>query len=204
MFYVEQSLKALLPDLDSAPILQKFEVLKEGYFKWNGVYNLSSIRDEKGFWEKHIIDSLCLAGYISKEIPAELKVFDIGSGGGFPGLVLATVLKNKVCMVEPINKKTGFIEHMILKLGLKNAEVLKSRYEEIKNIDDNFLLVSRALGGYKNLKAHFSKIKSDVCLIVMTTRALAEETGGKIEETQYALVQKETPTLLNGHTLLIL
>ena len=203
MFYVEQSLGALLPGLAQDPIMGKLRALKEEYFKWNKTYNISSIRDEKGFWEKHIIDSLCLSSYVQKEFATGTKIFDIGSGGGFPGLVLAIVLQNKICMVEPVSKKIGFIEHAILKLRLKNAEILKSRYEDIKDINDNFLVVSRALGNYKDLKRHFLEINPDSKLIIMGTKALAEETGGVTVKEPYSLIQQAVPAL-NGHVLLIL
>jgi len=202
MFHVEHLLKTLLPGLVSRPVMEKFEVIKTEYFKWNKVYNISSIKDEEGFWIKHVVDSLCLASYIYKEFQGNIKILDIGSGGGFPGLVLALALDNKISMVEPVGKKTGFIEHIILKLGLKNAEVIRSRYEDIKKVSDDFLLVSRALGNYQDLKKHFLEIKPDVKLIVMTTNAIARKTSGKVIDAPYAIVQQELQGALIGHVLL--
>ena len=170
MFHVEPFLKKLFPDITPKPVIERFNILKTEYFKWNKIYNISSIKNEDEFWTKHVVDSLCLASYIYNEFHEGEKIFDIGSGGGFPGIVLAIVLNNKLSMVEPIGKKTGFIEHAILKLKLTNSEVIRSRYENIKNIDNNFLIVSRALGNYQDLKKHFYNINRNAKLIIMTTR----------------------------------
>ncbi|MFH1222943.1 MAG: 16S rRNA (guanine(527)-N(7))-methyltransferase RsmG [Pseudomonadota bacterium] len=202
MLHVEHFIETLLPGLNAEVVVSKFKTLEEQYFKWNKVYNLSSIRDKDGFWEKHVLDSMCLASYIYKEDGDGAALYDIGSGGGFPGLVLAITLKNTITMVEPVGKKTGFIEHMITRLQLKNAKILKTRYEEIKEIEGGSIIVSRALGNYKELKKHFSKIAPNSKILLMATQAQTKEIGGKIIETPYLQARSENPKLLPGHVLL--
>ena len=94
---------------------------------------------------------------------------DIGSGGGFPGLVLGICLENNITMVEPIKKKTDFIDHCILRLKLKNTKTISSKYEEIKNIPEKTLIVSRALGEYDSLYEYFKNINKKTEFVFMMT-----------------------------------
>jgi 16S rRNA (guanine527-N7)-methyltransferase len=115
MFHVEQFLAKFLPELDSKLILEKLLNIEQEYMKWNKVINISSIRDEKGFWIKHVLDSLCLTSHI-KRFYQGYDIMDIGSGGGFPGLVLGVCLDNNVAMVEPIKKKNRFYRSLYKKI----------------------------------------------------------------------------------------
>ncbi|MEI6079380.1 MAG: 16S rRNA (guanine(527)-N(7))-methyltransferase RsmG [bacterium] len=168
MFHVEQFFKKFFPGLDTHQIILSFSFIEQEYLKWNKVINISSIRDKDGFWEKHVLDSLCLASYLSKNYPG-YQIFDVGSGGGFPGLVLAVCLKNEIAMVEPIKKKTDFIDHCILRLKLSNAKTINSKYEAIREAPEKTLVVSRALGNYKALYNHFKSINPKSEFILMTT-----------------------------------
>ena len=122
MFHVEQFLEKFLPELDRPAIMKQFAFIEQEYMKWNKVINISSIRDKEGFWIKHVLDSLSLVSHINKGSYKGYEIMDIGSGGGFPGLVLGICLENKVTMVEPIKKKTDFIDHCILRLKLENTK----------------------------------------------------------------------------------
>ena len=72
--------------------------------KWNKAINLISRNSEKDIWERHILDSLQLLKYIDFLD----NIIDIGSGGGFPGIVLSIGGVKNIALVEPDKKKISF------------------------------------------------------------------------------------------------
>ncbi len=98
-------------------------------YEKNQVMNLTAIRDKEGMLEKHFIDSLLL----TKVIKDEEKLFiDVGTGAGFPGLVLAIFYPEKsFLLVDSVRKKIEFINEVIEKLGLKNVKTSFERAEEL-------------------------------------------------------------------------
>ena len=202
MFHVEQVIDLLLPQGDKTLIIQRFNFIQEEYFKWNKKINLSSIRDEQGFWEKHIFDSLCLAGFIKSSEFSGFDILDIGSGGGFPGLVLASTLDNEIILVDPIKKKTDFLNHVILRLGFKKAKVKTSLFEDIKELKNETLIVSRALGNYRELYDHFKAINNDISVVVMATEKQDLGVKGEPFSKEYDLINPIIGNSLKGHTLI--
>jgi 16S rRNA (guanine(527)-N(7))-methyltransferase RsmG len=203
MFHVEQCFDLLLPKADKAKAFQRLNFIKDEYFKWNSKINLSAIRDEKNFWEKHIVDSLCLASFIDKSDSFKLlDILDIGSGGGFPGLVLASVLDNKVKMVDPIKKKTDFLNHIVLRLNLKNTEVYTGVFEDITELVPNSIIVSRALGNYDSLNEHFKAVNKNISVVVMATDKQKTDIDGKLFDQEYQLVNPIINNALKGHLLI--
>lgn len=99
----------------------------------NKVMNLTAIREEESILEKHFIDSLLLTKIIRED---EKNIIDIGTGAGFPGLVLSIVYPDKnFLLVDSVKKKISFINTVIEKIGLKNVETSTERAEEL--IKDN-------------------------------------------------------------------
>ncbi|WP_319205032.1 16S rRNA (guanine(527)-N(7))-methyltransferase RsmG [uncultured Ilyobacter sp.] len=94
--------------------------------------NLTAIRDEDSLIEKHFIDSMLLHKLISENTE---NAIDIGTGAGFPGMVLAICNpKIKFTLMDSVGKKTDFLEMVKNELGLENVEVVNDRAEEyIKN-----------------------------------------------------------------------
>jgi 16S rRNA (guanine527-N7)-methyltransferase len=100
----------------------------------NKSFNLTGITDPGEAWTKHILDSLTLVPVLSSITPASgaLRVIDVGSGGGVPGLPLATVLPDvKFTLLEATGKKADFLRAAAKELGLKNVEVVQDRAERI-------------------------------------------------------------------------
>ena len=95
--------------------------------------NLTAIREEESILEKHFIDSLLLTKIIRED---EKNIIDIGTGAGFPGLVLSIVYPDKnFLLVDSVKKKISFINTVIEKIGLKNVKTSTERAEEL--IKDN-------------------------------------------------------------------
>ena len=110
-----------------------FELLVEK----NKVMNLTGITEENDVYEKHFYDSLLF----SFDIDFSGKtLIDVGTGAGFPGLVLAICYPNlKVTLLEPLNKRCVFLSEVVTALGLQNVEIVNQRSEDYsKNNREKF------------------------------------------------------------------
>lgn len=120
--------------------------------EWNEKMNLVSKKSLEEVWERHVLDSMQLIKYI---YPDDLNLVDIGSGSGFPAIVLAILLqeinpKSKLTLVESITKKTVYLNDVRLRLGLDNVEIKNIRVENgvFKNVD---LITARAVASLSDL-----------------------------------------------------
>ena len=108
---------------------EKLAVFGKLLIKWNRVYNLTSITSEEDVLRLHILDSLSFIAAI-KEKHLQ-NVLDVGSGGGLPAIPFAIVRPDvNVTMIDAVQKKTVFLQQVIVQLGLKNARAVHSRIED--------------------------------------------------------------------------
>jgi len=92
--------------------------------------SVSSVRDPRDAVERHVEDSL--TGLRIEGLRASPSIADLGSGGGFPGLVLALALPDvPVTLVESVSRKCAFLERAAAAAGLSNVDVLCARAEEL-------------------------------------------------------------------------
>lgn len=90
---------------------------------------LVSPNDVERFHERHLQE--CLAPHLLDRLPEGGQVLDVGSGGGLPGIPVAIARPDlRVRLVEPKQKKAGFLERVVLELGLGNVRVLPVRFED--------------------------------------------------------------------------
>lgn len=93
--------------------------------------NLTAIRDAAEAWEKHIFDALTIVPVLA-DLPDGAEVVDIGTGGGIPGLVLASVMPRAAfTLVDATGKKCEFVRDAAETLGLPNVTVLQDRAERL-------------------------------------------------------------------------
>jgi 16S rRNA (guanine527-N7)-methyltransferase len=123
-------------------------------FKWNAVYNLTSLRDPMQMVTHHLLDSLAAAPAF-----ADAKnVLDVGSGGGLPGIVLAIVRPDvKISMIDTVHKKTAFLTQVKAELNLTNVTVYTARVEQLQVSDKFDVITSRAfadLSDFVNWSSH--------------------------------------------------
>jgi 16S rRNA (guanine527-N7)-methyltransferase len=123
-------------------------------FKWNSVYNLTSLRDPMQMVSHHLLDSLAA-------VPAfadAKNVLDVGSGGGLPGIVLAVVRPDmKVSMIDTVHKKTAFLTQVKAQLGLANVSIHTMKVQELAVSDKFDVITSRAfadLSDFVNWSGH--------------------------------------------------
>ena len=94
--------------------------------------NLTSVRDEKEIWDRHILDGLAAAALLAKEAKgAAVKAADYGAGAGYIGISMAVAAPNaNIALVESLGRRCRFLEWAVFKLGLKNVKVLNMRAGE--------------------------------------------------------------------------
>ena len=128
---------------------EKFQKFLNLFQEYNSHTNLSAIRDEAGIIEKHFVDSLYGAVILSELGKTDIKILDIGSGGGFPGIPLKIVCPElDVTLLDSVGKKTKAQQYFIEKLRLEKISAIQDRAENLaKNPDfaGKFdIIVSRA------------------------------------------------------------
>ena len=116
--------------------IESYETYSKLLQEWNKVMDLTAIDEETQIIEKHFYDSLISAKYFKYE---NQTLLDIGSGAGFPGLVLAIAFPNlKITLLEPTLKRCNFLNKVIDELGLTNVEVINSRSEDLSSLREKF------------------------------------------------------------------
>jgi 16S rRNA (guanine527-N7)-methyltransferase len=114
--------------------------------KWNPTINLVSAADLPHLWSRHIDDSLQLAAVAG---PLPPRAIDLGSGAGFPGLILSIAFGIEVDLIEQDQRKAAFLREAVLLTGA-NARVHAAKIERVK-LPPAPLLTSRALASLPGL-----------------------------------------------------
>ncbi len=131
--------------------------------KWQQRINLVSSATLAKVWRRHILDSAQLVVYLPEN---GAHILDVGSGAGFPGLVLSIITDNKVTLVESDQRKSVFLQTVIRELGL-TATVRNERIEAVPAIGAN-IVTARALASVERmlllLKRQMSSVES--CLFL--------------------------------------
>lgn len=136
--------------------IEQLRLFWQNLTEWNQVMNLTAITEEAAVYEKHFLDSLSLFRMVK---PAQLKgkkLIDVGTGAGFPGLVLAIAVPElEVVLMDSLNKRIRFLADTVEKLGLSNVKTIHARAEELardKSCREQFdYVVSRAVANLSTL-----------------------------------------------------
>jgi 16S rRNA (guanine527-N7)-methyltransferase len=141
---------------------EKLNIYAKLLLEWSKVHNLTGAKSIEEIYI-NILDSI----YPTKFLSPPKNFLDIGTGAGFPGLVLGVVWKNaRGLLLEPRNKRAAFLKFVKLELELENLEVLKNRVENIRNYQFD-LITSRAVTKVEDLlklSKHLSKKDSKYLL----------------------------------------
>ena len=126
--YFKEGLEKIKVYYDEDKIEKSLKYL-EILLDYNSHTNLTAIREEKAIIEKHFLDSLLLHNLLKEE---DKTLIDIGTGAGFPGMMLAIFNEDKkFILLDSVRKKTDFLELVKNELNLKNVEIINGRAEEI-------------------------------------------------------------------------
>ena len=136
-----QTLGLSLSDTQLDQLLNYLDLIQ----KWNKVYNLTAVRDPQAMLSQHLVDSLSLLPALRRHAAGgSLRMMDVGSGGGLPGVVVAICEPTiDVTCVDAVAKKATFIKQVAAELGLKNLHGEHSRVEALK-VEPFDLITSRA------------------------------------------------------------
>lgn len=108
-------------------LLDKLELYLAELTLWNSRFNLTAVKEREDVIVKHFVDSLSALPYI----PQGARLIDIGSGAGFPAIPLKLARPDiSVMMLDSLNKKVNFLEHMINLLALERTEAVHARAED--------------------------------------------------------------------------
>lgn len=180
-------------------LAQSFEIYREALVENNAKINLTAITKDEEIREKHFLDCL----NIQDLIPKNSLVADIGTGAGFPGLVLALVRPDcHFDLIEPTTKRCGFLHLMVDKLELKNVTIINERAEDLKSYKGKYDVIAiRAVASLPillELSMPLLKVKGK--LIAMKGSSALEELReaktalNTLKVSQTEIVEKDLPT----------
>ncbi|MDO4636416.1 MAG: 16S rRNA (guanine(527)-N(7))-methyltransferase RsmG [Lautropia sp.] len=105
--------------------------------QWNRTYNLLGNTDSTHLINEHLLDSLAVSPVIARYLDRHSPLVDVGTGAGFPGVLLAiTQPQRPIFLLEPVGKKVAFLRHSVLTLRLNNAQVLPGKIEILRELLD--------------------------------------------------------------------
>ena len=159
----ENRIQLLREGLSSFPVkptdrqLQQFLDYYDILTEWNQVMNLTAITDYEEVVAKHFVDSISLIQVT--DLNREMKVIDIGTGAGFPGIPLKILFPElKITLLDSLNKRIRFLNEVIGKLELTDVEAIHGRAEDFarqKEYREQFdLCVSRAVANLSTLSEY--------------------------------------------------
>ena len=131
--------------------LRLLDIYKNFLIEYNKHTNLTAIINEEDIYLKHFYDSIIMSKYYQFY---NEKVLDIGTGAGFPGMLLKIFFPNiKITLLDSNNKKIKFINELCQKLNIKDIEIICDRAEEYcKNNRESFdVVTSRAVSNLTTL-----------------------------------------------------
>ena len=137
-----QKLNINLTEIQQKQLEMYYDLLIE----WNNKINLTRITNKEEVYLKHYYDSLSLIKAI--DLNNDMNICDVGTGAGFPGIVLKIVFPNlKITLLDALQKRTIFLNEVIQKLNLSNIAVIHTRGEEYFKIhkEEYDLITCRAV-----------------------------------------------------------
>ena len=169
--------------------LNKLELFYDLLIKWNDLINLTRITKKEDVYLKHFYDSLTLTKVVNLNNINTLC--DIGTGAGFPGIVLKILYPNlKITLIDSLQKRVNYLNEIIKELKLDNIKAIHIRGEDYHEKFD--LVTSRAVANIEKLvnytmhlvdkKGLFIAMKGDI------SKELTEEVKEKIEK-KYKIIE---------------
>lgn len=145
----DQAIRRIL-DIVSRETFEKFETIQQQLLLWSKRFNLVSPSSLPHFWVRHVLDSVQLYELAPRSAKNWL---DIGSGAGFPGIILAIMLMQRpgaqMTLIEANGKKASFLRHCAREVGAQ-VKVVNQRIEDISPFTAE-VITARALSSLSDL-----------------------------------------------------
>lgn len=174
--------------------LNKLEKFYELLISWNEKMNLTRITDKKEVYLKHFYDSLTLIKAI--DLTENYKICDVGSGAGFPGIVLKIVFPNlKITLIDSLQKRVNYLNEIIKELELTDIEAIHTRAEDYakNNREEYDIVTARAVANLKLLSelcipmvkidGYFISMKANALDEIKEAKNIIKELGASLEDT---------------------
>lgn len=176
-----------LKELNLVPDGKQMEQFVEYYHllvEWNSFMNLTAITDMEGVFQKHFVDSLSIVkayDFTDCILEKGLSLIDVGTGAGFPSIPIKIMFPGvKMTLLDSLKKRVNFLDEVIGKLGLEDAETIHGRAEDFgreeKFRESYHLCVSRAVANLSTLSEYcIPFVKTGGKFISYKSEKLAEE-----------------------------
>lgn len=150
------------------PLMEEYASILSGMGVERG---LIGPREVDRLWERHLVN----CGVVAPRVPEGATVADVGTGAGLPGLVWAIMRPDiTVTLIEPLLRRTTFLDHVVEALGLKNATVLRARAEDVEDRYD--VVTARAVAALDKLaKWCMPLVRPGGVLLAMKGQSAPEE-----------------------------
>lgn len=187
--------------------LEKLNKFYHLMLEWNQKINLTRITEEKEVYLKHFYDSLTLNKVV--DLKKITTLCDVGTGAGFPGIVLKIVFPNiKITLIDSLQKRINYLNEIIKELNLDNIETIHTRGEEYHGKYE--VVTSRAVANIEKLTKYTMHLVSKNGIFVAMKgkieNELTQEVRKKISK-KYKIVKEEKfllPMENSERTLLII
>lgn len=179
-----KNMNIFLSERQIGQLIRYYEIL----IKWNQVMNLTAITEYEDVMKKHFVDSLSLVK--AYDMKGASNLIDVGTGAGFPGLVLKIAFPGcRVTLLDSLNKRIQFLNAVINELGLTGVEAVHGRAEDFARpgkMRESFdLCVSRAVANLSTLSEYcLPFVKKGGFFIPYKSEKISEE----IAEAENAIV----------------
>lgn len=190
----QEELKKLNIELTKTQ-LEQLEKYYELLIEYNKVMNLTGITEKKEVYLKHFYDSISIVRVVN--LNKYESLCDIGTGAGFPGLVLKIVFPNlKITLIDSLNKRIEFLNKVIEELNLKNIETVHARIEEyaLKNRNKFDISTARAVAHTSVLLEYAIPLTKEKGYFIALKGNIEEElneTSNAIKELNVNLIKEE-------------
>lgn len=167
--------------------------------KWNARMNLTAVRDPRQIVQRHFGESFFAARKLLAPADA-IRIIDVGSGAGFPGLPIAMYApQSEVTLIESQSKKAAFLNEVVRSLGLKNAHVFSRRAEDYTGVAE--LVTMRAVERFEAVLPVAEKLVSREGRLAVMIGESQVEAATKL----VAKVAWQTPVAVpGGHSRVLL
>ncbi len=164
------------PTIDQLNQLEKFYQL---LIEWNEKINLTRITSEEDVYLKHFYDSLTITKVV--DLSKVKTLCDVGTGAGFPGIVLKIMYPNlKVTLIDSLQKRVNYLNEVIKELDLKEIEAIHSRGEDYQGKFD--VVTSRAVANIQKLVNYTMHLVSKNGVFVAMKGNIEEELTDEVEK----------------------